>query len=264
LLRKLDGELQGGLRPRHLAEVLTSLGFEPGAAERVVSLFREATGIPEDEPQERLHVAFIEWLCDIHDEAKGGSCGSESVTEAPAHEAAEEDDELPLPLDLNADLRTGDERQRQVSAGSEMTASVTASFGVGSEAESAFSMDKRPGHPKLYTRRPSMMNKPKPTLKGIGRRLSVEISERILEELDESTPWASSLKPDFMTDIKEEEPGSRTILIFDWDDTLLPTTACTADMRAEPTDEQRPAMEAHAKLVSDTLRLASSIGRVGI
>eukprot|EP00439_Symbiodinium_sp_Y106_P050270 s2592_g6.t1 len=271
LLRQLDGELHGGLRPRHLAEVLTSLGFEPGAAERVVSLFREATGIPEDEPQERLHVAFIEWLCDIHDEAKGGSCGSESRTEAPDAAQEAEDDELPLPLDLNADLQTGAERQRQVSAGSEMTASVTASFGVGSEAESAFSMDKRPGHPKLYTRRPSMMNRPKPTLKGIGRRLSVEISERILEELDESTPWASSLKPDFMTDLKEEEeePGSRTILIFDWDDTLLPTTACTADMRAEPTDEQRPAMEAHAKLVSDTLRDPGCVawrqeGRVGL
>ncbi|CAE6926557.1 Ift81 [Symbiodinium natans] len=96
--------------------------------------------------------------------------------------------------------------------------------------------------------------------------LAEEISERILEELDESTPWASSLKPDgFMNDKDDsEEQGARTVLIFDWDDTLLPTTACTADMRAEPSDEQRPALEAHAQLVSKTLRLASSIGRVGI
>lgn len=96
-----------------------------------------------------------------------------------------------------------------------------------------------------------MMTQPKPL---INKRLSVEISEALLQSLDEDTStWTGK-------EAAERASSSSTVIVFDWDDTLLPTTAVVDG----ELDSKKSILEAHAEHVRETLQLAASLGRVAI
>lgn len=227
LLRQLHQELHGGLRHHHLSEVLIGLGVAEKAALKVVELFVEATAT--ENGQQDLPVRFMDWLC--------AGVADADAADAPLKDACVDGDEL---------------NQIQAMQGRGVSNASQDSCSLGSDCPSTFSDFKKPGNPKLYTRRPSMMNQPKPSLKGAGRRLSVEISEQLLAGLDEDTStWTGK---------GEKASSSSTVIVFDWDDTLLPTTAVVN----EELTPDKSVLETHAEHVRETLRLAASLGRVAI
>eukprot|EP00435_Cladocopium_sp_Y103_P063319 s376_g24.t3 len=231
LLRKLHQELHGGLRHHHLSEVLIGLGVAEKAAVKVVELFVEATAT-ENGPD--LPVRFMDWLCAGQTDAARADA---DCADAPLKDACVDSDEL---------------HQIQAMQGRGVSNASQDSCSLGSDCPSTFSDFKKPGNPKLYTRRPSMMNQPKPSLKGAGRRLSVEISEQLLAGLDEDTStWTGK---------EQKASSSSTVIVFDWDDTLLPTTAVVN----EELTPDKSVLETHAEHVRETLRLAASLGRVAI
>jgi hypothetical protein len=75
----------------------------------------------------------------------------------------------------------------------------------------------------------------------------------------ESSLWSASDENDGL-----DEGG--VVTFFDWDDTLLPTTAIAAERGwdGRATEEEVPALTAHSKLVHDLLRRARRVGRVAI
>jgi len=210
-----------------LSEVLVGLGLAENAAGKVVELFREATSATDGFG---LPVRFMDWLCNSNQ-------GENDALDAVLEDACVSPDEL---------------NQIQAMQGRGVSNLSQDSCSLGSDCPSTFSDVKKPGNPKLYTRRPSMMNQPKPSLKGAGRRLSVEISEQLLAGLDEDTStWTGQ---------EEYSSSSSTVIVFDWDDTLLPTTAVTNEALLS----DKSILEAHAEHVRETLKLAASLGRVAI
>eukprot|EP00913_Durusdinium_trenchii_P000314 g287.t1 len=233
-LRQLHNDLQDGLRLEHLTEVLVGLGLRPKAAQKVVDLFREATS--STEPSELremdlrdLPVRFMDWLCGT---ASGHAVGAEMAAVAMNEPTKVEDVEV-----------TSDELLQMQAMNGRQTSTMSQERRTWSEVKQ--------GNPKLYTRRPSMMTQPKPL---INKRLSVEISEALLQSLDEDTStWTGK-------EAAERASSSSTVIVFDWDDTLLPTTAVVDG----ELDSKKSILEAHAEHVRETLQLAASLGRVAI
>lgn len=133
LLRQLHQELHGGLRHHHLSEVLIGLGVAEKAALKVVELFVEATAT--ENGREDLPVRFMDWLC--------AGVADADAADAPLKDACVDGDEL---------------NQIQAMQGRGVSNASQDSCSLGSDCPSTFSDFKKPGNPKLYTRRPSMMN----------------------------------------------------------------------------------------------------------
>mmetsp|Transcript_71055 Transcript_71055/g.141174 ORF Transcript_71055/g.141174 Transcript_71055/m.141174 type:complete len:338 (-) Transcript_71055:100-1113(-) len=99
-----------------------------------------------------------------------------------------------------------------------------------------------------------------------GRKLSVDISAQILD-LDGKRFLQEAWTEDCQIDGEgpETPPPSGTVIFFDWDDTLLPTTAATSGgWSGTSPPEAAEALKSHAQMVQKLLREARNLGRVSI
>jgi len=92
------------------------------------------------------------------------------------------------------------------------------------------------------------------------QRLEVKPPELVLRR-------ASSMHSRISRDTRVSEDwraASESLILFDWDDTLCPTTACQQLVKSSQGAAGDPLLRTHAAAVSSCLHVASSLGRVVI
>lgn len=110
-----------------------------------------------------------------------------------------------------------------------------------------------------------------------GRRLSIGATEGLSMASLDLVPWADVVKQrstrrEAMLFVSEgssqgaRDDAANVVTFFDWDDTLLPTTAVASDRgwEGQPKDEEVEALTAHAKVVHECLLRARAAGYVAI
>lgn len=110
-----------------------------------------------------------------------------------------------------------------------------------------------------------------------GRRLSIGATEGLSMASLDFVPWGDvvtqrSTRREAMLPFFEDnaegagDDATNVVTFFDWDDTLLPTTAVASERgwEGQPKDEEVEALTAHAKVVHECLLKASSAGYVAI
>eukprot|EP00931_Biecheleriopsis_adriatica_P046874 TRINITY_DN26969_c0_g1_i2.p1 TRINITY_DN26969_c0_g1~~TRINITY_DN26969_c0_g1_i2.p1 ORF type:complete len:376 (-),score=75.78 TRINITY_DN26969_c0_g1_i2:58-1185(-) len=150
-----------------------------------------------------------------------------------------------------------------VREGSSSSSSSDDEFGV-SDDENA-----QPPKPALQCRRPSMLRDPSGAKTDAPRRLSVQVSAMVLDQVNvQGSSW-EDVAWQHLNSSPADDPSmlakKDNIIFLDWDDTLFPTSALGCkDLSGEPTSEQLPALLDHAKLVREFLCSACSVGHVAI
>mmetsp|Transcript_102175 Transcript_102175/g.298006 ORF Transcript_102175/g.298006 Transcript_102175/m.298006 type:complete len:341 (-) Transcript_102175:123-1145(-) len=122
----------------------------------------------------------------------------------------------------------------------------------------------------VKARRPSVLDDDAMEVKH-GRRLSVAVSAAMLRndtikgDAWKEANWEDEVAEDSDLELTARHAPDGTVLFFDWDDTLLPTSAvCQGGWSGTPPEEAVAALRVHAEIVRDLLHAARSLGRIGI